>query len=257
MATYLLKKSYQLKNLEEVDFSDLWGGHGVFTTMWIFDKPYKILFFNNHLNNLIKSSKAFGIYKSNLKQTILAVLKKNLLKKKKYNHLLRIAINKKLISISLRKKIMIKKNFNLKLVKLKRQKPKYKNLKYKKILFHLSKLDNAKTDIGLVNKNKLLETGTSNLLFVKSGRLYSPINNFYKGITIKFLEKKLSKIYKKNIFIDKLNQYDEILLLGSGKGVTSVKDIHEKNWKRKSFKFFNLISKKFNSEVQKSFKLKL
>ena len=257
MATYLLKKSYQLKNLEEVDFNDLWGEHGVFTTMWIFDKPYKILFFNNHINNLIQSSKTFGINKANLKQTIISVLKKNLFLKKKYNHLLRIAINKKLISISLRKKIIIKKNFNLKLVKLKRQKPKYKNLKYKKILFHLSKLDNAKADIGLVNKNKLLETGTSNLLFVKNNKLYSPSNHFYKGITIKSLEKKLNKIYKKNIFIDELNEYDEIILLGSGKRVASVKNIYEKNWKRKSFKFFNLISKKLNTDVQKSLKLKL
>ena len=45
MATYLLKKSYQLKNLKEVSYKDLWGDHGVFTTMWIYGKPQKILFF--------------------------------------------------------------------------------------------------------------------------------------------------------------------------------------------------------------------
>ena len=49
MATYSLKKSYQLKNLREINFKDLWGDHGVFTTMWIFGKPAKILFFENHL----------------------------------------------------------------------------------------------------------------------------------------------------------------------------------------------------------------
>ena len=41
MATYSLKKSYQLKNLRETTFKDLWGDHGVFTTMWIFGKPVK------------------------------------------------------------------------------------------------------------------------------------------------------------------------------------------------------------------------
>ncbi len=51
MAKYLLKKSYQLKNLEEIEFYDLWGDHGIFTTMWIFGRPGKILFFKNHLNN--------------------------------------------------------------------------------------------------------------------------------------------------------------------------------------------------------------
>ena len=57
MATYLLKKSYQLKDLKQIEFNDLWGDHGIFTTMWIFGKPAKILFFNNHLRNLILSLK--------------------------------------------------------------------------------------------------------------------------------------------------------------------------------------------------------
>ena len=54
MVNYLLKKSYQLKDLKEVSFNDLWGDHGVFTTMWIFNKPPKILFFKKHIENLIK-----------------------------------------------------------------------------------------------------------------------------------------------------------------------------------------------------------
>ncbi len=68
MATYSLKKSYQLKNLEEIKFKDLWGDHGVFTTMWVFGKPVKILFFENHIKNLIKSLKSYGIKKKNFKK---------------------------------------------------------------------------------------------------------------------------------------------------------------------------------------------
>ena len=63
MVTYSLKKSYQLKNLQEIDFKDLWGDHGIFTTMWIFGKPPKILFFDNHIENLIQSLNKFGINK--------------------------------------------------------------------------------------------------------------------------------------------------------------------------------------------------
>ena len=76
MVNYLLKKSYQLKDLKEIDFKDLWGDHGVFTTMWIFGNPPKILFFKGHINNLIKSSKAYSIYKTSLKNNILNLLKK-------------------------------------------------------------------------------------------------------------------------------------------------------------------------------------
>jgi len=61
MVTYLLKKSYQLKDLKQIEFQDLWGDHGIFTTMWIFGKPAKILFFDNHLKNLIFSLKKYQI----------------------------------------------------------------------------------------------------------------------------------------------------------------------------------------------------
>ena len=74
MAIYSLKKSYQLKDLKEVTFKDLWGDHGIFTTMWIFGKPAKILFFENHIKNLIKSLQAYGIKKNHLKRIFLRLL---------------------------------------------------------------------------------------------------------------------------------------------------------------------------------------
>ena len=119
MVNYLLKKSYRLKDLKQIEFKDLWGDHGVFTTMFIFGNPPKILFFKEHINNLIKSSKAFLIYKTSLKSDIISLLKENLNSKTKYNHLLRIALNKNTLSISLRKRIKLNLNFDLKLVKLK------------------------------------------------------------------------------------------------------------------------------------------
>ena len=66
MVTFLLKKSYQHKNLKEVKFQDLWGDHGIFTTMWIFGKPPKILFFDNHIRNLIRSLTKYRIKKKKL-----------------------------------------------------------------------------------------------------------------------------------------------------------------------------------------------
>ena len=249
MVNYLLKKSYQLKNLQEIDFKDLWGDHGVFTTMWIYDKPSKILFFKDHINNLIKSTKAYSIYKPSLKKNILKLLKENLNSKTKYNHLLRIALNKKTLSISLRKRVKPNLNFNLRLVNLKRQKPEFKNLKYKEILKHLSKLDNSRNDIGLCSNNKIFETGTSNLLFIKNNKVYSPINKFYKGITYKFFKSKIKNIIKKDINVNSLKEFDEIILIGSGKGVASVKTINQIKWKRKSLKFYNIFSRHYKSAI--------
>jgi 4-amino-4-deoxychorismate lyase len=251
MAIYSLKKSYQLKDLKEVAFKDLWGDHGIFTTMWIYGKNPKILFFDNHIKNLIKSLQAFGIKKKSLKKDILTIINKNITKKKNYNHLLRIALNKKIISISLRKRISPKLDFSLKLINLKRVRPQYKNLKYKKILSHLSKMDNSKSDIALIKNKKILESGTSNLLFIKDKKIYTPKKDYYEGNTYKFFKTKVERIIKNDILIQDLNEYDEILLIGSGKGVATVKMIKQIGWKRKNLKYFRLLSKYYISEIKR------
>jgi len=249
MAILLLKKSYQHKDLKEIKFHDLWNSHGVFTTMRVIGKPARIIFFKNHLNNLFKSLKVYKINKKNLKKNILKLIKLNISNKKKYDHLFRIASNNKMISISLRKRLKPKLNFNLKLVNYKRIDPEYKNLKYKKILSHLKYMDTSKSDIALFKDNNILETGTSNLLFFKKNKIYSPINGFYKGTTFKFFLNKLKKIKRKNISIDSLNEYDEIIVIGSGKGVASVNSIKKPYWKRKSLKNYRILSKIYTKAV--------
>jgi len=251
MVHYLLKKSYQRKSLKEIKFNDLWGDHGVFTTMWLFDKPQKILFFDQHISNLIKSTKVFKVYKTDLKLNILKILKKIINPKIKYNHLLRVAINKRTLSVSIRKRIKPKLDFTLNLVNLKRVRPEYKNLKYKQILKHLSKLDNSKNDIGLCVNNKVFETGTSNLVFIKNNKIFFPKNNYYKGITFKFFKNKFKKFYYTDIKINKLYEFDEILLIGSGKGVTSVSEIPSINWKRKNKKMYVKLNKIYKRALRK------
>ena len=246
MAIYLLKKSYLLENLQEIDFHDLWDEHGIFTTMWIFGKPPKILFLENHFKNLINSLKKYGIKNKSLNKDIVKIINKNLSRKVKYNHLLRVAVNRNIISISLRKRIGPKLDFDLKLVSLKREKPQFKNLKYKKILKHLTKLDNSKSDIALISNKKVLETGTSNLLFIKDDKIYTPSKDYYEGNTFRFFKSKIKKLVKKDIFVNDLKSYDEILLVGSGKGIASVKTIKQIGWKRKNLKQFKVLSKYYS-----------
>ena len=250
MVKYLLKKSYQRKSLCEVDFNDLWNHTGVFTTMWIYGRPQKILFFKPHIDNLIKSLKVYKIYKKKIKSQILKLININIKKNKNYNHLLRIAINNKIISISLRDRVKTDKNFSLKLINYKRIDPEFKNLKYKTILKHLLNLNTTRADIALCVGKKVFETGTSNLLFVYKNKIYSPKKNIYKGINLKFFEKKI-KIIKKDIYINKLNKFDEILLVGSGKGVVSTSYIVDSNWKRRKSKIFNSMYKTFEKEFKK------
>ena len=248
MATLLLKKSYRHKDLKEVKFNDLWNGHGIFTTMRVLGRSAKILFYKSHIDNLIKSLNKYNIRKKNLKKNILKLIRLNLKKNKKYDHLLRVAVNNKIISISLRKRFKIKSNFNLKIVNYQRIDPEIKNLKYKKIQSYLKKIDTTRFDIVLFKKNKFLETGTSNLLLIRKNKIYSPLKNFYKGITFKFFSKKI-KINKQDIFINSLKNYEEIIIIGSGKGVVSVKAINSSNWKRRSLRYYRILSKIYQQAV--------
>ena len=251
MVTYLLKKSYQHKTLKEVNFRDLWGDKGVFTTMRILGKPIKILFFKDHIKNLIKSLKVYKLNRIYIEKNILKLIKLNVDKTKSYNHLLRVAINKKIISISLRNRKTPKLKFNLKLINHKRVDPELKNLKYKLILKYLSKMDNTTSDVGLCFKKKILESGTSNILFIKKNKIYSPSKNIYKGVTYDFFKKKLGKITNKEILVNSLNDYNEILLIGSGKAVTSVETIKEIKWKRKGLRYYKILSNLYKKEISK------
>ena len=61
----------------------------------------------------------------------------------------------------------------------------------------------------------------------------------------------ISLSFKKDILLKEINDYDEILLLGSGKGVTSVKTINEIKWIRKNLDKFRFLSKYYNSAINK------
>lgn len=250
MENLLLKKSYLLKDLKQVPFKDLWNSYGIFTTMRLIGKPPKILFYNQHIKNFIRSLEIYEIKSKNLSEKINKIIRINIFKEIKYDHLLRIAANKKFISISLRQRKEPNKNLTLKLLNYKRIDPKLKNLKYKKILNILKKNDTSKFDIALYKDKNFLETGTSNLIFVKNNKVFSPKNGYYKGTTYSFFKKKI-KIISSNVSINELKKFDEIILLGSGKGVASVNKIENKSWKRNSTKIYKKLSHLYDKEIKR------
>ena len=59
-------------------------------------------------------------------------------------------------------------------------------------------MDNSQSDIALVSNKKLLETGTSNLLFVKDQKFFTPKKDYYEGNTYNNLNKIFLKEIKRN-----------------------------------------------------------
>ena len=148
MAIFLLKKSYQASNQKEIGFKDLWGSHGVFTTIRLLGKPGKLILFKSHFKGLIKSLKKYKIYSKNIETNINRLIYSNINKNINYDHLFRIALTKKFISISIRKRLKPKKDFELKLINYRRIDPETKNLYYK----DLKKFD----EIMLIGSGKIV-----------------------------------------------------------------------------------------------------
>ena len=252
MENILFKKSYQLDSYKEVKFDDLWNDKGIFTTIRVLGKPYRCILLKQHLKNLNKSLKKIKIYKS-IGLNVFKSITSNLLNNKyKYDHLLRIAVSSNLLSLSLRIRPKPKKNFMGYIVDYKRPNFKLKNLNYQKILNYLHSINTQYEEIILTKKNFILEGCTTNLLLVKNKNLYMPKEGFYPGVTLKFFQQHLKgRIIKKDINIKELGNYDEIILVGSGKGVVSLYKIEKLEWKRKQDFFFkkmlNIYSKYLNS----------
>ena len=89
--------------------------------------------------------------------------------------------------------------------------------------------------------------------------LWSDLSNIYVWIvlfvTISFgligYIDDYKKIINKNILINTLDNYDEIILIGSGKGVASIQTISNIKWKRKSLNFYKKLSYIYNKEISK------
>ena len=247
MADFLFKKSFQLKTFKLKIYDDLWGKRGVFSTIRVIGKKPKYILIHEHLKNINLSLKKLDISYILSEKKLLSIIPK-LEKIEKYDHLLRVALNSKSISISLRKRLEPGKNFQSILYSYQRSNPSLKNLYYKKIIKKLSSINMQKQEILLLKDNVLLEGCTTNILCVRNKTIYFPKNNFYKGTTMSYLLRNTKRVNKKiNISVHELPKFDEIILVGSGKGVISLNLIKNIDWKPKS----NLIYKELLNTYNK------
>ena len=250
MANILFKKSYLHKTLSKIAYDDLWNTKGVFTTIRLVGSPPKFIFLIEHLHNLNISLKKMNINFILKSSTFKNLLKNKLKNNIKYDHLLRLAINNKKISISLRKCLISSTSFKGILLNYRRPNPSVKNLYYKKIFEQLKSINTQSCEIILMYNKIFLEGCTTNIIFVRNKKLYLPKANYYFGTTLKFIASHTKrKFIKENIFLKDLDSFDEILLVGSGKGVVMLKNIPQINWNNKSCFIFKELHHLYNSYI--------
>jgi len=250
MVNFLFKKSYKLSSFAKVKHDHLWGSKGVFTTIRVYGKGPKYIFLKDHLVQLNKSLKKLNINFLLTEKKLLELIPNNL-KIIKYNHLLRIAIKKNIISVSLRSRLKPSNHFQCKLVNYQRSNPRIKNLQYKKILSMQKDIDMQKTEILFYNNNSILEGSTTNLILIKNSQIILPKGNYYKGITMNYFLKKFHKKYTfKLIRFSDLSKAEEIILVGSGKGVVKVTSIPQIKWFSSSSKMFKRLCSIYEGQLE-------
>ena len=256
MAKNLLAKSYNLKNnLSLLSlFKPLWGQRGVFTSIPIVGKNPNCVGLQTYLHTFNKSCKEykFGI---TITPNLIQKLVGNEIKKiKTYNHLLRIACNGKTLSVSLRKRIKTQDSVIGFIKNYKRKDFIHKNLYYKKLLKFMGEIDYSQNEIILSRDNEITEGAVTNLIFVKSNTLYIPKEGYYYGNTLKLLQNETKfKFHKKKILLENLNEYSEIISIGSGRGIISINSIPSRAWKRKSSKMFIKLKEDYKDMVNKNY----
>ena len=250
MVNFSFKKSYNFNNFDKVKYDHLWGSKGVFTTVRVVGSSPRYIFLKEHLSQLNQSLKKQNINFVLIEKKLLELIPHQL-HIKKFNHLLRIAVKQNLISISLRTRLTPSNNFQIQLANYQRTNARVKNLHYKKILSLQKDIDMQKEEILFYNKKIILEGSTTNLIMIKNNQMIVPTGNYYKGITMNFFLKKFKNKYKfKPITFADLLLADEIMLVGSGKGVVKVSSIPQIKWFSSSSKMFKRLSSIYEAQLK-------
>ena len=250
MVNFSLKKSYNFNSFNSVKYDHLWGSKGVFTTVRVVGSNPRYIFLKDHLSQLNKSLKKLNIKFSLTEKKLLELIphQSNI---KKFNHLLRIAVKQNLISISLRSRLTPSNHFQCQLVNYQRANARLKNLHYKKILSLQKNIDMQKKEILFYSKKMILEGSTTNLIMIKNNQMIVPKGNYYRGITMNYLLKKFTNKYTyKSITSSDLLSADEIILVGSGKGVVKVSSIPQIKWFSSSTKMFKRLSSIYEAQLK-------
>ena len=250
MVNFSFKKSYNFNSFNSVKYDHLWGSKGIFTTVRVVGSNPRYIFLKDHLRQLNKSLKKQNINFVLTEKKLLELIP-NQLHIKKFNHLLRIAVKQNLISISLRPRLTPSNNFQCQLVNYQRVNARVKNLHYKKILSLQKDIDMQKKEILFYSKKIVLEGSTTNLIMIKNNQMIVPKGNYYKGITMNyFLKKFINKYIFKFITLSDLLSADEIILVGSGKGVVKVSSIPQIKWFSSSSKMFKRMSSIYEAHLK-------
>ncbi|SVC64635.1 uncharacterized protein METZ01_LOCUS317489 [marine metagenome] len=221
-----------------------WGRHGAFTTIRVEGDPPRPLFLDAHLNRLEESSSLLGMELIATKEQILerlTVFLSSLLLPAPF--LLRICLFEDCLGFSSRPANTGESSLTGKILRHLRPVPKAKSTADKELYGRLNELDLTREDLLLVHPEEevVLESATSNLVFAQGNHLIIPEQDILPGIVLGKLLEVIGRDFsleRTSPRLDELPTFDEIILCGSGREISSFAAIPEADWQSRSEKTF-------------------
>jgi len=118
----------------------------------------------------------------------------------------------------------------------------------------MSEINYSENEIILIRDGEITEGAVTNLIFIKKDKIYIPKTGYYYGNTLKLIEDvSKSKFFRKKILLKDLKEYSEIISIGSGRGITSIKEIPSIFWQRNSTKYFQKLKKDYEFMIKRNY----
>ena len=234
------------KQGQSVDHPEPWGRNGSFSTLRVF--PGRLLpFRRDYLDRLLESAEILGlrwIPPMSLLEERLADFLPSL--PSRFEGLLRICLFEDCLGFSHRASPPSSEPVKGRLLVHRRPEPRAKSTLDKDLYARLSELDRVKEDWIIIDPEirDLRESATCNLVFAKGETLTIPESGVLRGIVLNQLLPRLEEhfsIIRSRPAKQEVTDYEEILLCGTGRGVSPLRSIPELGWKSTSGSTFKLI----------------
>ncbi len=235
----------------ELSDSSPWGLKGVFTTLSLSGENPQLLFWEDHWERLENSLTMLGFGQG--LDNIVFVRNKALEfienQRCNYQHLLRIALTEEAFSLDIRSigTNIVTHGLEGHPIPFTRNDPSLKSLLDEEIYGQLKNVKRNEVELLLISPaGNILEGLTSNLAFVLREKVIIPQNNTLPGITCFYLTKLFKEIgiivAFEDVHSDDLQEVKEILVCGSGRGISFLNSIPENSWKQKGQEVFDQVS---------------
>jgi 4-amino-4-deoxychorismate lyase len=197
--------------------------------------PY---FFPLHLERITRSLELLGLKPrlgiSEVEKLFLSVLNRD---QQQFCHKVQITLNSEWLLIEglpIKEKIGGLRGL---LFEFERKIPRAKGFQNPGLYSAVGKLDRNQEELLLISKEGLiLEGSTSNLLFISANQIIIPVQNNLPGITLQVLLPELRKVFEvfqRDVHLQELPNFDEILAIGSGKEVVPILSVDQESWEMK------------------------